>query len=105
MNIVKPSNEGYVSGKYTDLPSFDELKSLAQENPEALEALRVALVQEVINSASNLERKRRLEGLEFVLAMKRKKAKNSLQSCLFISQLMWDSAVKLAETTKRIEHF
>ncbi|MBV7298761.1 DUF3135 domain-containing protein [Enterovibrio paralichthyis] len=34
------------------LPSFDELKALAEKDPQALEALRIKLSEEVIESAS-----------------------------------------------------
>lgn len=90
--------------KYEDLPSFDELKSLAKENPEALEELRVSLVRQIINSVGDPERKRRLEGLNFVIEMNKKKAKNPLQSCLILSRMMWDSAIIMAEITKNSDN-
>ncbi|MGR5076921.1 DUF3135 domain-containing protein [Photobacterium swingsii] len=34
------------------LPSFDELKTLAEQDPEALEALRITMSQDIIDNAS-----------------------------------------------------
>ncbi|NGN99211.1 DUF3135 domain-containing protein [Grimontia sp. S25] len=34
------------------LPSFDELKALAENDPQALEALRIEMSEEIIESAS-----------------------------------------------------
>ncbi|MDD1793626.1 DUF3135 domain-containing protein [Enterovibrio makurazakiensis] len=34
------------------LPSFDELKALAESNPQALEALRIEMSEEIIESAN-----------------------------------------------------
>lgn len=87
--------------KNVELPSFDDLKSLAKENPEALEELRESMVREMIKGVSNAERKRRLEGLNFTIEMSKRKAKNPLQSCLVLSRMMWDSALKMADMTKK----
>lgn len=84
-----------------DLPSFDTLKQLAQKNPEALEDLRLSLTQEVIDCARSNEQKRRLEGLKFKIDMNRRKAKNPMQSCLKLSQLMWDSALDMSDKMKK----
>ncbi|MFZ6043660.1 DUF3135 domain-containing protein, partial [Vibrio natriegens] len=34
------------------LPSFDELKKMAEDNPDALEALRLSMSEEIIRHAS-----------------------------------------------------
>nr|WP_269808551.1 DUF3135 domain-containing protein [Enterovibrio nigricans] len=34
------------------LPSFDELKALAEKDPQALDALRIEMSEEIIQSAS-----------------------------------------------------
>lgn len=87
--------------RFYDLPSFDTLKQMAQKNPEALEDLRLLLTQEVIDSARSIEQKRRLEGLKFKVDMNRRKSKNPMQSCLKLSQLMWDSALDMSDKMKK----
>lgn len=87
--------------KYTTLPNIDTLITLAKEQPEELERIRVKLTQELIDNAPSTARKRRLEGLNFTIEMKRKSAKNPLHGCIKISELMWDSAVDLAGKIKR----
>ncbi|WP_373185663.1 DUF3135 domain-containing protein [Halopseudomonas sp.] len=76
------------------LPSFDELKIMAQEEPEALEELRQRLTAQLIQNASPRGR-RRLQGLAFVIDAERRKAHNPMQACIRLSQMMLDSAVEL----------
>lgn len=76
------------------LPSFDEMKIMAQEQPEALEDLRQLLTEELIQNAPQRGR-RRLRGLAFVIDAERRKARNPLQACIKLSQMMLDSAVEL----------
>ena len=87
--------------KYSDLPSIDTLIILAKEQPDELERIRVELTQELIDGASSVARKRRLEGLNFTIEMKRKSASNPMHSCLKLSELMWDSAIAMAERIKQ----
>lgn len=89
-----------MSNNNSNLPSFDTLKSLAIDSPEELEALRLKLTRELIESAKTIESKRRLEGLNFKIEMNRKISKNSLQSCLKISKMMWDHALDMTEAIK-----
>lgn len=76
------------------LPSFDELKIMALEQPQALENLRKLLIAELIASAPE-SRRRRLEGLAFVIEAERRKAHNPMQACITISRMMLDSLVEL----------
>ena len=87
--------------KYTDLPSTDVLMKLASSDPEALEAIRLELTRELIDRVPSDLRKRRLEGLNFTIEMNRRKASNPMHSCLKLSELMWDSAIAMAERIKR----
>lgn len=86
---------------FSDLPSFETLKAMAEEKPEELKALRQALTREVVETAPSEERRRRLEGLNFTIEMNRRKASNPMHSCLLISQLMWDSALTMVEELKK----
>ncbi len=69
------------------LPPFDELKQLANHNPEALEALRQQLIEQTINSAGE-DFRRRLRGLQFQIDMERQRASNPLSACLRMSRMM-----------------
>lgn len=76
------------------LPSFDEMRLMALEQPQALENLRMLLIAELIASAPE-SRRRRLEGLAFVIDAERRKARNPMQACIRLSQMMLDSLVEL----------
>lgn len=76
------------------LPSFDEMQTMAREQPEALENLRRSLTEELIRNAPQ-RGKRRLQGLAFTIDAERRRARNPLQACIRLSQMMLDSAVEL----------
>ncbi|WP_051208427.1 DUF3135 domain-containing protein [Saccharospirillum impatiens] len=82
-----------------ELPAFDALKALADEDPEALESLRSRLVAEVIERAPSHQRAQ-LQGLQFVLDMERRRAKNPMQCCIRMSQLMHERVDRLRECLK-----
>ena len=77
-----------------ELPDFDKLLEMAQQRPEELEALREALVEEVITSARS-GCQRRLRGLQFQIDMTRRKAKTPMAACIKISELMYKSLADL----------
>jgi len=77
-----------------DLPDFDYLVALAEENPEKLEALRHRYNRHLIDAAPE-SLKRRLEGLLFKINMEKRRSKNTTQCCIKISELMMDSFVDM----------
>lgn len=80
-----------------ELPSFEELRKLAEQNPEQLEALRQQMVEETINSAPQ-QYQRRLRGLQFQVDMERRRARNPMDSCIRISKMMHDHLFQMRET-------
>ncbi len=68
---------------------FDEWMALNRRDPEAFEARRQALVEQVIETAPQAMQ-RRLRGLMFEIDAERAKAKTPLQACMNISSLMWE---------------
>lgn len=80
-----------------DLPEFEELMRLAKEDPAALEQIRQAAVEDLINNAPE-KHQRRLRGLQFQVDMEREKAKNPMDSCIRVSRLMHESFSKLRDT-------
>ena len=78
------------------LPDFNTLRQMAEQNPAALERLRLEKINNLIESAPEAYR-HRLRGLQFQIDAQRRIAKNPLQSCLNISRMMHDSFHKLRE--------
>ncbi len=77
-----------------ELPEFDLLMRLAQENPEELESLRDRLNQQLIESAPE-RMQHRLKGLLFQIDAKRRVANNPMQSCMGVYEMMQDSLFEL----------
>lgn len=80
--------------KYTQLPPFDELLTMANEQPEQLEVLRQKMINEIIDQAKPQFQKR-LRGLQFQIDAQRKIAKTPLAACIKLSSMMMDSFEKL----------
>lgn len=80
----------------TELPSFDTLMEMATERPEELENLRQRMTEDILRNAPP-ERRRRLLGVVFRIDAERRIAKNPLQACIKISQMMMDSALELRD--------
>jgi hypothetical protein len=74
----------------TELPDFDTLIKLHQDDPEALERLRQNLTSELMNRASDHTR-RRLEGLQFRINMELRRAGNPTARFLRLSDMMHES--------------
>lgn len=87
-----------------ELPAFDTLKALADEDPDALETLRNQLVAEVIERAPSHQRAQ-LQGLQFVLDMERRRAKNPMQCCIRMSQLMHERVDRLRECLRETLYY
>ncbi|OOV88068.1 DUF3135 domain-containing protein [Oceanospirillum linum] len=80
----------------TQLPSFDVLMDLAQNNPEQLEQIRNVLSEEIIQNASPRARNK-LKGIIFRVDMERQRSKTPLQSCIRIAVLMQASYGQMRE--------
>lgn len=75
-------------------PTTEELLKLAQENPQALEALRQKEIAALIESAP-VSMQRRLRGLQFQIDAKRSASKTPMAACIAISKMMFDSVYEL----------
>jgi hypothetical protein len=82
-----------------ELPDFESLKYLAEENPEALEQLRQRYCRELIDSAPERFR-RKLAGLLFRIDMESRLSRNSIQRCIRLSQMMMESFTELQDALK-----
>ncbi len=69
---------------------FDEWLQLAKSDPEAFEARRKQVVDDVIQQAPS-KQQHRLRGLQWRVDMERNKYKDSLVSCQKVFSMMWNS--------------
>jgi hypothetical protein len=80
--------------QFTPIPEFDQLKEMAQKNPEQLEALRLQLIEETISLADE-RTQRKLRGLQFHIDMEVRRAKSPIAACVKISEMMHQSLNQL----------
>jgi len=79
----------------SNFPSFETLLTLAKEQPEELERLRLEEVELIINQAPENSR-RRLRGLQFQIDSQRNLHRDSpMGACMKISQMMHESFSEL----------
>jgi hypothetical protein len=89
----------------SDLPNFDSLVTLANEDPEALESLRQKHVERLINNAP-VQFQQRLRGIQFQIDAHRQLHSHSpMGSCIKISQLMHESFAELRGWLNQISDF
>jgi hypothetical protein len=77
------------------LPAFDVLVDMARNDPQGLETLRRSLTDAVITAASNEATRRRLQGLQFLVDVERRKATTPLAATIRISEMMCRSLAEL----------
>ena len=71
---------------------FNQWSSIARENPEKFEAMREALLGQMIEQ-SPASIKRRMEGLQWQIDHIRNQSANPMAACLRISKMMWNSVL------------
>lgn len=79
-----------------DIPTFDELKDLAERDPAAFETLRADLIDDCIRRSS-VRNQRRLRGLQFVIEARRRVARSPMAALLDIQSMMYDSLLGLQQ--------
>ncbi|EOD56381.1 DUF3135 domain-containing protein [Aeromonas molluscorum] len=87
-----------------ELPDFDTLKRLAATEPHLLETLLYEQIEAVIETA-NPDQQRRLRGLQFQVDCQRRLAKNPIDSCLRIVNMMQDSFFLMRSEMSRLCYF
>jgi len=73
-----------------ELPDFDTLKELAANEPSRLDAILEQQIEQLMARASP-DQQRRLRGLQFKIDVQRQLAKNNLDSCIRIANMMRES--------------
>ncbi len=71
-----------------DTMDFDSMLAVAKERPEDFERLRLAAIDEFIESAPE-ERRQRLRCLQWRIDQERRN-RTPLSACLHISRMMWE---------------
>ena len=79
------------------MPTFDELKGLAQRDPEAFEQLRAELIDDCIRRSLK-SYQHRLRGLQFEIDARRRIAPSPMKALLEIQAMMYDSFLNLQHT-------
>jgi hypothetical protein len=79
-----------------DMPTFNELRDLAQRNPEGFERFRAELIEDCIRQSSE-RNQRRLRGLQFVIDARRRVAGSPMKALLDIQAMMHDSLLSLQQ--------
>ena len=73
-----------------ELPDFDTLKHWALADPKRLDALLHQQIDALVAQVGP-ERQRRLRGLQFRIDCQRRLAKNNMDSCIRIANMMHES--------------
>lgn len=84
-----------------DIPTFDELKDLAQRDPAGFEQLRTELIEDCIRQ-SRESHQRRLRGRQFVIEARRRVAGSPMKALLEIQAMMYDSVLSLQHTVRTL---
>lgn len=69
---------------------FDEWATLAKDDPQAFEKMRLAAIDEYLASVPDTHRQR-LRRLQWRIDQERRLARSPMSACLRISRMMWDS--------------
>jgi hypothetical protein len=81
-----------------ELPYFDTLMELAQEDPEAFDKLKAEAVEQTIRESEESSQ-RRLRGLQWQVDIELTKAKTPMEGCVKVSEMMheklWELQVAL----------
>jgi len=86
------------------LVDFDQFTELAKSDPEAFEAKRAEVIEQVIQSMP-AHKQHRMRCLQWKIDQVRKQAGNPMAACIKLSEMMWDSLVGpggLREVLERI---
>ena len=78
-----------------NLPAFDVLVDMARNDPRGLESLRKSMTNSIISDATNEQKRKRLEGLQFRVDLERERSKTALSACIKISEMMCQSLAEL----------
>ncbi len=70
--------------------SFDEWAEMAREDPASFEQMRLAAIDQYIESVPE-DHRQRLRRLQWRIDQERRLARTPMNACLRISRMMWDN--------------
>lgn len=82
-------------------PNFEELLTLAKDNPALFEAKRREYIEFFFTKVPT-EKQRRLRGLQWQIDQARNLARTPMASCINIMNMMWDSLNRLNNEHQRL---
>lgn len=82
-------------------PSFDELLTLAKDDPALFETKRLEYIERFFTKIPP-DRQRRLRGLQWQIDQARKLARTPMSSCMNIMTMMWDSLHRLNDHQREL---
>jgi len=91
--------QGANQGQYH--PDFDELLTLAKDDPASFEAKRLEYI-EYFFATIPAERQRRLRGLQWQIDQTRNLARTPMASCMNMMNMMWDSLTRLNDQQRAL---
>ena len=74
------------------LVDFDQFTELAKSDPDAFEAKRAEVIEQVIQSMP-AHKQHRMRCLQWKIDQVRMQASNPMAACIKLSEMMWDSLV------------
>ena len=77
---------------HDSLVDFDQFSKLAKSDPEAFEAKRAELIEQMIQRMP-AHKQHRMRCLQWKIDQVRKQASNPMAACIKLSEMMWDSLV------------
>lgn len=84
------------------LPDFETWMTLAKEDPDRFEALRLATIDDFISQVPEGKRLH-LRRLQWRIDQVRDRARTPLAACVALSRMMWDSFSDLRESYKDLQ--
>ena len=72
------------------LIDFDSWSELAQQDPEAFEARRTEIIEQIIQGMP-VHKQHRIRCLQWKIDQVRARASNPLSACIKLNEMMWDS--------------
>lgn len=82
-------------------PDFDELLTLAKDDPASFEAKRLEYI-EYFFATIPAERQRRLRGLQWQIDQTRHLARTPMASCMDMMNMMWNSLNRLTDQQRAL---
>ena len=85
------------------LVDFDQWAELAKSDPEAFEAKRAEVIEQMIQRMP-AEKQHRMRCLQWKVDQVRSQASNPMAACIKLSEMMWDSLVGPGGLREVLEH-